>query len=319
MRTFALLGALLALAAALSAAPVPLVFDTDMGNDIDDALALAMIHALESKGEARLIAVTITKDNPSAAAYIDAVNTFYGRPAIPVGVVRRGKTPEPSRMLTVPLERKRSDGAPAYPRDLDGASAPEAVDLLRQVLEKQPDRSVVFVQVGFSTNLARLLETAPELVRRKARLLSIMAGAFPSGKPEFNVRVDIPAARTLYERWPTDVVFSGFEIGSSIKYPAASIERDFAYADHHPIADAYRAYQKMPYDRPTWDLTSVLYGVRPDAGYFSLSPSGTVTVAGDGRTVFTPGGGRHRYLTVDDQQRAKALAAMIELASRAPQ
>ena len=33
--------------------PVPIIFDTDMGNDIDDALALAMIHTLADRGEAR--------------------------------------------------------------------------------------------------------------------------------------------------------------------------------------------------------------------------------------------------------------------------
>jgi inosine-uridine nucleoside N-ribohydrolase len=308
----------LLLAALAAAAPVPLIFDTDMGNDIDDALALAMIHALESRAEARLLAVTVTKDNPKAAEFIDAVNTFYGRPDIPIGVVRQGKTPEESAMLRVPLERRRPDGSPVYPRDIDGAKAPDAVQILREVLEKQPDRSVVFVQVGFSTNLARLLEAAPELVRRKARLLSIMAGAFPSGKPEYNVKTDIPAARKLYSDWPTPVVFSGFEIGLSIQYPGASIERDYAYTDHHPVADAYRAYKKMPYDRPTWDLTSVLYGVRPDAGYFSLSPTGTVTVLDDGRTAFTPGKGRHRYLIVNDAQRARNLESMIELASRRP-
>ena len=56
-----------------------------MGNDVDDALALAMLHALESRGECRLLAVTITKDNPWSAVYVDLVNTFYGRARIPVG------------------------------------------------------------------------------------------------------------------------------------------------------------------------------------------------------------------------------------------
>ena len=63
------------LASALIFAQVPVIFDTDMGNDIDDALALALLHALESRGECRIIAVTITKDNPWAAPYIDLVNT----------------------------------------------------------------------------------------------------------------------------------------------------------------------------------------------------------------------------------------------------
>src|ERR1044071_6611116 len=89
-----------------SATPVPIIFDTDIGNDIDDALALAMLHAFESRGEARLLAVTITKDNRWAAPYVDVVNTFYGRARIPVGVVKNGKTPEDSRMIRVPVERK---------------------------------------------------------------------------------------------------------------------------------------------------------------------------------------------------------------------
>src|SRR5260370_502633 len=79
---------MLAVAPPASARPVPVIFDTDIGNDVDDALALAMLHALESRGEARLLAVTITKDNKWAAPFVNLVNTFYGRPAIPIGVVK---------------------------------------------------------------------------------------------------------------------------------------------------------------------------------------------------------------------------------------
>jgi hypothetical protein len=75
----------------------------------------------------------------------------------------------------------------------------------------------------------------------------------------------------------------------------------------------------MPYDRPTWDPTATLYAIRPDAGYFSLSAPGTITVDDEGRTHFREeAGGRHRYLTVNDEQRARLLKAMIELASRPP-
>src|SRR5687767_15975095 len=79
--------------------PVKLIFDTDMGNDIDDALALGVIHALQSRGECELLAVTITKDNPKAAPFVDLVNTFYGRGDIPIGMVRDGKAPDDSRDL----------------------------------------------------------------------------------------------------------------------------------------------------------------------------------------------------------------------------
>ena len=40
-----------------------MTFDTDLGNDVDDAMALAVIHALESRGECELLCVTLTKDN----------------------------------------------------------------------------------------------------------------------------------------------------------------------------------------------------------------------------------------------------------------
>src|SRR5258705_12984186 len=154
--------AALALASAF-AQPTPVIFDTDMGNDVDDALALAMLHALESRGECRLIAVTITKDNPWSAVYVDLVNTFYGRARIPVGMVKGGVTPENAPMIQVPAERRRADGTPVYPRRLaSGTEAPEAVALLRHALAAEKDGTVVMVQVGFSTNLARLLDSAAD-------------------------------------------------------------------------------------------------------------------------------------------------------------
>ena len=312
----------LALAGSMLAAPVRLIFDTDMGNDVDDALALAMIHALESKGEAKLLAVTLTKDNRWAAPYVDLVNTFYGRGSIPVGVVHDGKTPQDGKMILVPAQKKRPDGSPVYPRKLtDGRDAPEAAGLLRDILAKEKDGTVAIVQVGFSTNLARLLESGADrdLVARKVRLLSVMAGAFPEGKPEYNVMTDIAAAKKLFAEWPTPIVASGYEVGLSILYPASSIEHDFSYVPDHPIADAYRAYKPMPYDRPTWDPTAALYAIRPDAGYFSLSAPGTIGVDDEGRTHFREDPqGRHRYLKVDDGQRARVLKALIELASRPP-
>lgn len=309
--------------------PVPVIYDTDMGNDVDDALALAMLHAFESRGEIRLLAVTVTKDNPWAPVYVDVVNHFYGRGHIPVGVVRGGKTPEDNPMIRVPVQRRRPDGTPLYPRRIrDGREAPEATGLLRRVLHSQPDGAVIMIQVGFSTNLARLLESAPDresplsgpdLVRRKVRLLSVMAGEFEKGMAEFNVKTDVPSARKLFGQWPTPIVVSGFEVGRRILYPARSIEEDFRYAEHHPIADAYRAYQKMPYDRPTWDLTSVLWAVRPERGYFTLSAPGWVRVDDQGRTRFEPApDGRHRRLLVDEMQCARALEAFIHLASQPP-
>src|SRR6202167_4145777 len=63
----------------------PVIFDTDMGNDIDDALALAMLHALSDRGECELIGVTLTNAHPAAVPYIRMLNRFYGRGDLPVG------------------------------------------------------------------------------------------------------------------------------------------------------------------------------------------------------------------------------------------
>lgn len=301
------------LAASLLAAgqtrPVPVVFDTDMGNDIDDALALAMLHGLQSRGEIRLVAVTVTKANPWAARYVSAVNTFYGRGSIPVGMVRDGVTPNEGNYA-----RRSIEGIHPYSDRTE-----DAVGLLKRVLAAEADGSVVVVQVGFSTNLAQLLSTpgGADLARNKVKLLSLMAGDFTNRGPEYNVREDVGACRQLVAGWPGRMVWSGFEVGRTIKYPARSIERDFNWKPRHPVVDGYKAYMKFPYDRETWDLTAVLYAVRPDDGYFGLSPEGRVVVDEKGMTRFEASpGGPHRYLTVDDAQRARILEAMMWLASQ---
>ena len=187
--------------------PVRLIFDTDIGNDVDDAMALCMIHALASRGECQPLAVTITKDNPYAAPMVDLLNTFFGRPEIPIGMVRGGVTPQDGKYLRQVVTAE-DNGQARYPHKLRNSSeAPEAVGLLRKILAGQPDGSVVLAQVGFSTNLARLLDSPAddgcplagrELVQRKVRLLSAMAGAFGDkmkGRKEYNIVTDVEAAR----------------------------------------------------------------------------------------------------------------------------
>ena len=313
-------------------APVPMIFDTDIGNDCDDVLALGVIHALQSRGECELLAVTITKDHKLAAAFTDVVNTFYGRGEIPIGVCRSGVTPAQGKFNGL------ADQSDRYPHDLKtGDDAPDAVNVLRTALAGAADKTVVIAQVGFSTNLANLLKSSPdtisplngvELVRKKVRLLSIMAGAFrqiedSKGKlhdhREYNVVKDIPAAKHLVNHWPAPIVWSGYEVGLNLRYPHESILHDFEYVQHHPLADAYFVYSPPPHNRPTWDLTSVLHAVRPDHGYFGISESGTVTVHDDGLTTFTTAkNGRDRYLTISGAQKGRTTEALVQLASQPP-
>jgi inosine-uridine nucleoside N-ribohydrolase len=311
--------------------PVPLIFDTDIGNDVDDVLALGVIHALMSRNECKLLAVTVSKDEALSAPFVDVINTFYGRSDVPIGVVHRGATPEASKYTG--LSNERDGGKLRYPHRLEtGSDAPDAVKVLRETLAKERDGSVVIVQVGFSTNLARLLESPPdeisslsgvELAHAKVRLLSLMGGAFATTdkKPvlEYNIVKDIHSAQTLVAKWPTPIVFSGFEIGVAIPFPHECIERNFTYVEHHPLAEAYRLYNPPSHDRPCWDLTSVLYAVRPDDGYFDLSPPGGVAVSDGGMTSFTADTqGSHRYLILKPEQKIRVREALAELASEPP-
>ena len=321
---------------ARSRSPVKLVFDTDICGDCDDVLALGMIHALESRGACRLLAVTISADNDLAAPFVAAVNHFYGRGTIPIGVVGRGGVRAESRFLSLADEHdvSRDGGKLRYPRDEASRWNRPATDVLRETLAGEADGSVVIVQVGFSTNLARLLDTkaddfsplaGEELVRKKVRLVSLMAGAFEkigddAHYREYNVVQDIASAQVVARRWPTPMVWSGFEVGVALPYPAVSIERDFGYVRHHPLAEAYIRYIPPPHERPTWDLTSVLYAVYPDRGYFDLSPPGMVTIETDGFSRFTPdAAGKHRYLILPPEKRQRILEAFVQLCSQPPE
>lgn len=338
-------------------APINVIFDTDMWSDIDDAMALAMLHALHDRREINLVAVTISTDDKWCASYVDLVNTFYGHPEIPVGIVRDGMNTEAFRKRypasTWPVtiytqlvaERKKTDGSLVYPhRLIDGTKAPEAVSLLRKTLAAQPDGSVVMIQVGYSTNFARLLDTGGDaasalngrdLIRKKVRLLSIMAGDFtqtkidgkamPKGSPEFNLASDVPSAQKLFSNWPTPIVASGVEIGLALLYPGQSIEHDYSYVEDHPIAETYRLFceeqkaSKCPHDHPTFDLTSVLYAARPERNYFSLSKPGRITVLADGSSRFDESeSGTHRYLILAEEQKARTLEALVMLTSQPP-
>jgi inosine-uridine nucleoside N-ribohydrolase len=314
-----LLGIALTLGSLSGSEPVRLILDTDMGNDCDDALALGMIHALESRGEVNLLAVTITKDNRQAATFVDLVNHFYGRPDIPIGVVRNGKTTEDAPMLKVPAERRDADGRFVYPRRIrDGSQSPEAVELLKQVLSAQPDGSVTIAQIGFSTNLARLVGT-PEghaLAARKVKTLYLMAGNFQKPQPEYNVYTDAPAFASLMKNWPSPMIFSGFEIGLVITYPIESIQNDFAWAPNHPVVDSYKAYVGKAADHPNWDSTAVLDAIRPDRGYFNLSEKGTVELGEKNTTVFKADhNGKCQYLILKNEQVSRLRELIANLVS----
>ncbi len=301
-----------------------------MGNDIDDALAMSLLHSLQTRGEAELLAVTVSKDHRFAPVLVDILNHFYDRPEIPIGMVKGGVTPEDKTFLCPVCEAKAPDGSPLFARRLRSAlDAEDAVTLLRRTLAQAEDDSIVVVMIGFATNFAHLFDSGPdaispltglELVARKVKWFSVMAGDFshevlsaPTMETrEYNVRMDIPSSLSFYNRCPRPIVFSGFEVGDAIRYPVESILSDFNWCDHHPMTMGYKLYKPMPYDRPCWDPTAILHAVRPEGGYFGLSPKGDIEATAEGYLLFRENSqGRHCYLIASASQRERVLGVFL--------
>lgn len=301
-------------------APLRVIFDTDMGNDVDDPLALDMLYKAMDRGEIDLLGILSSKDTEFSPRYIDILNTWYGYPGLPVGKVRDG------------VVLKRDDYARAvcesglFPRSRKDREYGDPVTLYRRLLAQSPDSSVVIVSVGFSTNLGRLLESrgdkySPldgiELIRRKVQFCSVMGGSF-GDKPraEYNIVNDIANAKRLFALCPVPVAVVSLELGKTVNYPGASIETDFTWAAKHPMVEGYKAYRTMPYDRPTWDMMSVLYVLRPEM--FGVSERGIISVDDQGYTYFTPTPrGKHTLLSLTPRQQDAVLRFFVsELSSK---
>ena len=181
---------------------IPIIFDTDAGNDIDDVLAMQMLFNYEKAGKIDLLGITICKSNPYAIEYIDGYCRFNDRNEIPLGYAYNGVNPEDGNYLRQTLDTIIDGNRILQPQRSIKDNLPEGYKLLRKILATQKDNSVVFIAVGPETNLARLLSsTADEyseldgrsLVAQKVKLLSVMGGRFGNGadSPEWNVMQDL--------------------------------------------------------------------------------------------------------------------------------
>ena len=299
-------------------APVAIIFETDMGNDIDDAMALDLLFKNMDQGNIRLLGVGVHKNNPHAKEYIDIMRNWYGYKKMPIGVNSACVTDmECIDYCTKTVQMKDEAGSSLFAQSKN-PKYEEAVDMYRRLLAKADDGSVVIATVGFSTTIAQLLESQPdkysklsgrELVAKKVKFFSVMAGEFSIPEfAEYNVWNDLEAARTFFETSPVPMVFTPWLLGDQTQYSGKSIEQDFLWGEPHPMVEAYKHYLQMPYDRPTWDVIAAYYACHPDADCFTISDAGDVKVVGKGITQFTPNkDGKCRYLTATPEQREQIL------------
>jgi len=69
--------------------PAHIILDTDMDSDCDDAGALALLHVLADRGEAKILAVAASSLYRWSVPCIEAINRYYGRPDLPIGAPKR--------------------------------------------------------------------------------------------------------------------------------------------------------------------------------------------------------------------------------------
>ncbi|MCA9100742.1 MAG: nucleoside hydrolase [Planctomycetales bacterium] len=262
--------------------PLPVIFDTDIQGDVDDVGALAVLHALADRGEVKILGMGVSALHPSSAPCLDAFNTFFGRPDVPIGVNKGDGFLRDSKY--------NEQIAAEFPHNLASANdAPDAAQLYRKLLADADDQSVVIISVGQLSNLSTLLDTPPDqhselngsdLVHAKVRAWVCMGGKFPQGK-EANFYHHGPAAQHAVEHWPTPIVFSGFEIGHRVM-TGAGLK---ALPETNPVRRAYELFNGAQ-DHFSWDQTAVLFAAReldaPQGQFWDSEATGSCRIDADG-------------------------------------
>lgn len=285
------------------ASPEKIIFDTDMGPDYDDVGAIAILHALADLGECEILATLASDGHPSIAPTIEMFNRYYGKGGIPVGI------PDNDVANFTASNNWNDSLLVRFAPDLKSKTDyPKASEIYRKVLASQPDKSVTIVTVGFTTNLAELLKTGNddysplsgvELVKKKVKKWVAMAGRFPEGR-EFNVFIDSVSSSYVLERWPTPILFSGFEIGERIFTGSKVAEKN---DQNNPVSWAYRynlaTYENKPVkNRMSWDQTAVLCAIRDPERYFYVCGPGKIIVNPSGYNNWDPDSTKDHYFLV---------------------
>ena len=255
------------------------IFESDIGACLDDIVALDMLHKATDAGMVSLKAVMVNRVGDEYASLTDILNTHYKHPGLPIGVTRNGvQNPpvySPYWRMARPDVYPEEPGFPKSLGDKETAGLPDAEKLYRKILSEAADTSVNIVSVGFPTNLARLLQSAPDeyselngvdLVKRKVKALYQQAGMIAENpEPEYNFALDPENALVLIDKWPTPIYFSPMESGQQYNYRDEQMIADLEAAGHKgsPLYHAYTHYDPNPEQR-MWDAMCTLQLLAPE-------------------------------------------------------
>lgn len=308
---------------ALKSGAPKVIFDTDIAGDADDLGALAVLHKLADAGECEIIGMGNDAGSGANAMVLSAMNTYYGRPAIPLAnksganATTIGGTYAGALVAEFPHPLKTAAGLPT------------AATLYRQLLAAAADASVILICVGFLDNVSALLQSAADgtssltgvqLVAAKVKTLVVMGGQYPSGT-EYNFAQSPAAAQYVVANWPTQMTFTGYEVGVGIK-TGGSLST--ATPATNPVRRGYQLYRGAGVDTDSWDQTAVYHALRPSDALFGKVTTGSNSVnatTGANTWSATPdptGTLEQTYLTLPSASAAKAAIDALMVASPTP-
>jgi purine nucleosidase len=202
----------------------PVLFDTDIGNDIDDAVALAY---LLCQKDCELVGITTaTGDTAKRAALCEVICRAAGREEIPIHAGLAG-----------PLLHGTEQGVAQYaaieslPHRKDYPTGFGALEFLRNTIRSRPGE-ITLLAVGPLTNIGTLFAADPELPRLLKRIV-LMCGRFTDGGPgarEWNALLDPIATALAYKHGAGKLLSVGLDVTLKCVLPAAPVRERFAAA-----------------------------------------------------------------------------------------
>lgn len=246
------------------------IFDTDMGPDCDDAGAWAMLLKYAKKYGFEILGAANCTSNKYANGVIRAIANYFSAGEIYVGQYK-GKD-----MLPDGDKYNKAVTKKYFENEREACKAEDEVDFYKKLLSKAEKNSVIVITVGTFSNIARILDEEPKLFNSRVKAIVAMAGKYPEGK-EFNVECDIPAAKTVLEKFENTLIFSDFEVGADV---VTGFDDE---KENNPIYDCYKLYlEKKPYKRSSWDLTAVHFAVEGEGKFYELSSAMNVSIDDEG-------------------------------------
>ncbi len=241
-----------------SALPEKVIIDTDIGDDIDDAFAVAL--ALRSP-ELQILGITTTfGDTETRAKLLDRFLTEAGRPEIPVAA---GVPTPPKGTFT--QRRYAESGNFAKP------SHPDAVNFLLDQIRHNSGQ-ITLIAIGPLMNVGAAIEKDPATFRKLKRVV-MMGGSIKRGygdlgygppmppQPEWNILNDIPSAQKLFAAGVPLFVMPL----DSTQLKMDEIKRAFLFNQGTPITDALTLlYHQWGQETPTlFDPMTIAFLVNP--------------------------------------------------------